>query len=176
MSFPVRFYRARCTVRTRMLTPNDRTLEVDLISLLASTCLLWLGPRSLYGEDPLTMDPAPEKFPDFEQLAAMLNLSSAQGAHHHAQLCAAHSRRTMDEALMTAWRRAAIRHLNARLQQIRQTLAFRPHAFDCDSDDDCQPGYYCFDDDSKPTVPGCSGLRRVVGDGRRVDFCTSATR
>jgi hypothetical protein len=42
---------------------------------------------------------------------------------------------------------------------------------DCDSDDDCAEGLYCFQRDGKSTfVPGCSGF-----DDSRTDYCTGKT-
>jgi hypothetical protein len=43
---------------------------------------------------------------------------------------------------------------------------------DCDSDDDCAEGLYCFDDDGPETVPGCNGVRRSTSTGK-VDYCTA---
>ena len=44
---------------------------------------------------------------------------------------------------------------------------------DCDSDDDCADGLYCYDTDGPTTVPGCNGVRSVARNGKQDDYCTA---
>jgi len=43
---------------------------------------------------------------------------------------------------------------------------------ECDSDEECAPGLYCFDDQESSTVPGCTGVRSQGGNGYD-DYCTA---
>jgi len=43
---------------------------------------------------------------------------------------------------------------------------------DCDGDEDCEPGTYCFDDPDSSSVPGCEGERAQSSNGYN-DYCTA---